>query len=224
MPVLFGFHACGSTNRGDGSSASSTQYIQLTNGTDFETDYVRAVPLSAAASGCWTYATDIERAKTVFDQLTEDYCVDLSRVYATGHSSGAQFLVQMLLSNHTSDADHFGFAGVAPVAASDYGAMTGPIPVMYIQGITDQERGGGDGHETVEQFVSTNSCEGTSSDYAPVMGCQSGNVAVDPGCIVYDGCDVPTIWCSHNDPQYNGTFHGVPCFAMDAMADFFATL
>ena len=47
---------------------------------------------------------------------------------------------------------------------------------------------------------------------------------VDPGCIIYDGCTVPTIWCSHNDPSYSGTEHGVPCFAMKAMYDFFASL
>jgi polyhydroxybutyrate depolymerase len=35
---------------------------------------------------------------------------------------------------------------------------------------------------------------------------------------------VPTIWCSHNDPNYSGTQHGVPCFAMKAMADFFTSL
>ena len=51
-----------------------------------------------------------------------------------------------------------------------------------------------------------------------------GGPTVDPGCIIYDGCKVPTIWCSHNDPSYSGTQHGVPCFAMKGMYDFFKTL
>ena len=42
----------------------------------------------------------------------------------------------------------------------------------------------------------------------------SGRPVVDPGCIIYDNCTVPTIWCSHNDPSYSGTQHGVPCFAI----------
>jgi hypothetical protein len=88
----------------------------------------------------------------------------------------------------------------------------------------DQERGGGDGHETVTRFRAANKCMDSSKPYAPVMGCQSGQTMVNPGCVVYDGCEAPTIWCSHNDPEYSGTFHGIPCFAMDAMADFFATL
>lgn len=224
MPVLFGFHGCGGENRGDGSNSNSTEYFKLTNGTVFASDYIRAVPLSNDGGGCWNYNNDISRAKEVFTTLSEDYCIDLSRVYATGHSSGAQFIVQMLLSNRQADAAHFGFAGVAPVAASDYGAMSGPIPVMYIQGYMDKERNNGDGHETVERFRAANSCGSSSADYDEVMGCQSSGTSVDPGCVVYDGCAAPTIWCSHNDPQYGGTYHGVPCFAMTAMGDFFAGL
>jgi hypothetical protein len=49
-------------------------------------------------------------------------------------------------------------------------------------------------------------------------------MTVDPGCVSYEGCAVPTVWCSHNDPFYNGTSHGVPCFASDAMYGFFKSL
>ena len=38
--------------------------------------------------------------------------------------------MQIFTANHTADAQHLNFKAVAPVAASDYGAMTGPIPVM----------------------------------------------------------------------------------------------
>jgi hypothetical protein len=58
------------------------------------------------------------------------------------------------------------------------------------------------------------------------MGCKSyqNQAQVDPGCIIYDGCSVPTIWCAHNDPDYSNTQHGVPCFATQAMYDFFKKL
>jgi hypothetical protein len=59
--------------------------------------------------------------------------------------------------------------------------------------------------------------------YAEVAGCQSGATSVNPGCIAYDDCGATTIWCSHNDPAYNGTMHGVPCFGVTAMYDFFET-
>jgi polyhydroxybutyrate depolymerase len=56
-----------------------------------------------------------------------------------------------------------------------------------------------------------------------VMGCQSSGKTVNPGCVSYDGCLAPTIWCSHDDPQYSGTSHGVPCFAVAAMHAFFGS-
>src|SRR5690606_25606883 len=222
LPVLFAFHGCSSGNRG--TSIENTEWMNLTRNSSLASEYIRAVPVSADTNGCWSYNADIGRAKSVYDDLVENYCVDLSRVFATGHSSGAQFISQLLLSNRTADAQHFGFKGVAPVASSDYGPMTGPIAVMYIQGKKDAERGHGDGHETVEQFRATNSCGGASSPYSMVAGCQSEGTMVDPGCIEYSGCAAPTIWCSHNDPHYGGTMHGVPCFAVTAMHDFFNSL
>jgi poly(3-hydroxybutyrate) depolymerase len=222
FPVLVGFHGCGGVNRG--TSLDDTEWVRLTDGTDFETDYVRMVPLSADAGGCWSYANDLPRVTAMYDALLADHCVDTSRVFATGHSSGAQLVVQILTENHTGDAQHLSFKAVAPVAASDYGAIAGPIPVMYIQGMMDAERGGGDGHETVERFRSANGCGSSSMPYAAVTGCQSGATAVTPGCVSYDGCAAPTIWCSHDDPAYSGTMHGVPCFGITAMHDFFESL
>jgi polyhydroxybutyrate depolymerase len=224
FPVLVGFHGCASVNRG--TDLDSTEWINLTRGTSFETEYVRAVPVSSDQGGCWNYDNDIGRVVDMYDELVANYCVDTGRVFATGHSSGAQFVVQVLLTRHASDAQHLSFKGVAPVAASDYGAMTGPIPVMYIQGKMDAERGNGDGHETVARFRTANACNDSSTPYTQVMGCQSrgGGVSVNPGCVAYDGCTAPTIWCSHDDPDYSGTMHGVPCFGIKAMYDFFESL
>jgi polyhydroxybutyrate depolymerase len=222
LPVLVGFHGCGGVNRG--TSPDDTQWLELTNGSVFASEYVRFVPLSADAGGCWSYDTDIARTKAAYDDLLESYCVDTGRVFATGNSSGAQLIVQILLSSHTADAEHLSFTAVAPVAASDYGAMTGPIPVMYIQGMMDTQRGNGDGHETVERFAAANGCSDSSIAYADVSGCQSGSTTVNPGCLAYEGCMAPTVWCSHNDPHYGGTMHGVPCFAIAAMHDFFEGL
>ncbi len=218
-PVLLGFHGCGGVNRGTG--IDDTEWVRLTQGTRFEDEYVRVVPLSSDPGGCWSYGADMARVLTIHDELLASYCVDTDRVFATGHSSGAQLVVQIVTQQRASDAEHLGLRALAPVAASDYGAVAGPIPVMYIQGQMDAERGHGDGHETVERFVAANGCGGTSMPYSQVAGCQSGTTAVSPGCIVYDGCQAPTVWCSHDDPAYNGTMHGVPCFAMTAMYDFF---
>jgi poly(3-hydroxybutyrate) depolymerase len=218
MPVLFGFHGCSSGNKGD---ASRTEYSDLTDGTALATDYVRAIPLSTDAGGCWNYNTDIARTKAFYDTVMNDYCVDTSKVFATGHSSGSQFIVQALTGSHSADAEHFNFRAVAPVAASSYGPIATPTPVLYIQGKMDSERNS-DGKDVVDLFVSANGCESSSMPLS-VMGdgCMSGSTTVDAGCVEYQGCDLPTKWCSHNDPAYSGTSHGVPCFAAKAIDEFF---
>jgi hypothetical protein len=211
FPLLIGFHAAGNP---------IDQIEGLTNNTDFATNYVRAFPKSAGNE--WVYNTDISnKAYKVYDDLMANYCIDVKRVFATGHSSGAQMIVQIL--THSDAAKHMNFKAVAPVAASDYGAITVPIPVMYIQGKMDNVRGN-DGAATVARFRTANMCMSTSMPYTQVAGCQSSGTTVNPGCVKFDGCSVPTIWCSHNDPQYSNTNHGVPCFAMKAMYDFFATI
>ncbi|WP_437786788.1 alpha/beta hydrolase family esterase [Sorangium sp. So ce1097] len=209
LPLLMGFHACGNP---------IDQFINLTRGSAFETEYVRAVGRSSDPGGCWSYNNDIARVLRIYDDLMDNYCIDMDRVFATGHSSGAQMIVQILA--HRSDAEHMSFRAVAPIAASDYGALQVPVPVMYIQGKNDTVRGG-DGASTVARFRAANMCQMDSTPYAEVMGCQSSGRTVNPGCISYSGCSEPTIWCSHDDPAYSNTSHGVPCFAIRAMYDFF---
>jgi hypothetical protein len=111
---------------------------------------------------------------------------------------------------------------VAPVAADPYGAIAGPLPVLYIQGKNDNVRKT-DGSATVALFRTANGCSATSKPFDAPM-CMSSGMTVTDGCVQYDGCMVPTIWCSHNDPSYSNTNHGWPCFATKAMYDFFASL
>ena len=127
-------------------------------------------------------------------------------------------------ANKTAAA-HFNFRGIAPVAG-DPANVTVPVAVMYIDGQHDNQRSADSAKNTVAAFRKDNMCADTSMPYTPVMHCKSGQDGsdVDPGCIIYDKCTVPTIWCSHNDPDYSNTEHGVPCFGMKAAFDFFKTL
>jgi poly(3-hydroxybutyrate) depolymerase len=224
LPVILGFHGCGASNRG--TSITSTEWMRQTTGTPFETDYVRAVPISSDSGGCWTYGADGTRVSQMFDTLLNDYCVDTSHVFGTGHSSGAQFLVQQLLVKK-ADYDHYKFKAIAPVAADPPSSLAGLMPVMYIDGKMDNQRSATSAADTVAKFRATNMCTSTSKPYSPVAACKSidsGTPTVDPGCIAYDSCMVPTIWCSHNDPNYSNTQHGIPCFALKGMSDFFTSL
>ena len=210
FPLFFGFHAAGNP---------IDQIQKLTDGSALDTGYVRAFGKSAGNE--WVYNTDIAKVLGWYDELMANYCIDKSRVFAAGHSSGAQMIVQILTK---ADATmHMGFKAVAPVAASNYGAITVPIPVMYIQGKMDMVRNS-NGSDVVARFTTVNGCNTTTMPDSDVATCKSGSTNVDPGCISYAGCTEPTIWCSHNDPEYSNTNHGWPCFATKAMADFFGAL
>jgi poly(3-hydroxybutyrate) depolymerase len=213
VPLLLAFHANGNPN---------TQLLNLTNGTGLETAFIRAFPKSVAAG--WDIGTDGPRVTTIYNDLLANYCVDTGRVFATGHSSGAQMVVQMLCA----PAGERRFKAVAPVAASKYCDKVAPIPVMYIQGQKDAGRGNSNGIDVVNVFSSSNTCAATTAPYA-VATCNStlDNQPVAPGCVSYQGCSQPTVWCSHNDNSYNltdGNMHGWPCFASVAMYDFFTSL
>ncbi|MEO8900296.1 MAG: hypothetical protein ABI488_01730 [Polyangiaceae bacterium] len=215
-PLLIALHACGNPN---------TEFVGLTKGTSFETNYVRTFPNTPDSGQCWSnYTGDVARILSQYDDLTNNYCIDLNRVFAIAHSSGAQMLVNIL--SHKTDAQHLNLKAVSPVAADPFNVAL-PMPVLYIDGKMDNQRDASSAKNAVAKFRTANMCATTSKPYAPVMSCtstDSGHPMVDPGCITYDGCSVPTIWCSHNDPSYSGTQHGVPCFAIKSMYDFFASL
>lgn len=212
FPLLVGFHAAGNPIE---------QIENLTKGSALEQGYVRAFPKSKGSA--WDYNTDIAKVRSVFQDLLANYCIDTSRVFATGHSSGAQMIAQILTPARKADADLFNFRAVAPVAASRYGAVSRTIAVLYIQGSRDTQRGNSDGADVVKEFVTANGCSSTTKPFAGPT-CMSSGKTVNDGCRQYDGCKAPTLWCSHDDPAYSNTNHGWPCFATKAIADFFATL
>ncbi|HKU39627.1 MAG TPA: prolyl oligopeptidase family serine peptidase [Polyangiales bacterium] len=212
MPLLLGLHAAGNP---------VTQIQNLTNGSRLDSQFVRVFPKSAGSA--WVYDTDVAKVKAVLDDVLANYCIDTSRMFATGHSSGAQMVVQLLCSGERR------FKAVAPVAASKYCAKVSPVAVMYIQGKMDAQRGGGNGLDVVSVFATSNMCGTSTSPKADVPSCASSfdKKPVTPGCIEYAGCSAPTVWCSHDDNGYNDTDghqHGWPCFAANAIADFFTAL
>ena len=216
LPLLIALHACGNEN---------SEFVNLTNNTGFATGYVRSFPNTPDSGQCWSnYSGDVARITAQYDELMSKYCIDQNRVFAIAHSSGAQMLVNIL--SHKADAQHLNLKGVSPVAADPYNVAL-PMPVLYIDGLKDNQRNADSAKNTVAKFRSANSCMDSSKPYSAIMQCNStdsGKPLVTPGCNIYDGCSVPTIWCAHNDPNYSGTQHGVPCFAIKSMLDFFATL
>lgn len=210
MPLLFAFHANNNPN---------TQLQNVARGTDLERNFVLAFPKSSGAG--WVLNTDAPRLDRWFDELETNYCIDTSRVFATGHSSGAQLIVQLLCRGESR------FRAVAPVASSMYCQSWDPIPTLLIHGQNDMERANtnqdANGQKDLGPYLTSNSCSMSTTPF-DVAGCQSGNTMVNPGCVSYQGCSSTMIWCSHNDPNYSNTNHGWPCFASRAIADFFSSV
>lgn len=217
FPLLIAMHACGNPNN---------QWENLTKGSELESGYVRLMPNTTDSGQCWSNdQKNTARVLQQYDDALANYCIDKKRIFGVGHSSGAQFLVRMLADKTTST--HLALKAVAPVAADPaMTAINGPIPVLYIDGKNDNQRGPTSAKDTVAQFRTANQCMNTSKPYTDIMGCKSqqNQAQVDPGCIIYDGCAVPTIWCAHNDPNYNNTEHGVPCFGITSIVNFFKSM
>ena len=201
--VVMAFHAAGNPN------------TQLSDrlGDDLGDKYLMLYPKSDGSG--WNDAVDGAKVNLMFSALTSSACIDENRVFAVGHSSGAQFIVQRLCAGETR------WRAVAPVASSVYCNSWNPVPALVIHGMGDQERSWDpNGEDDIVPYRTSNSCSATSVDF-PVDGCSSGGVQVDPGCVEFDGCSEPTIWCQHNDPQYGTSHHGIPCFADRLIPAFF---
>ncbi len=213
-PALFAFHGAGGDSRSlQGPFASDAR----------ERGYI-GVYLKSSGSG-WSVRADTPLLDDAYDALLENYCVDINRVFAVGHSSGAQMITQLLCDGETR------FRGVAPVASSKYCNGWDPVNVINIHGVDDIERGGqgenryglmdGDGHIDFGVYHDSNECTEASTEFDPGGNCGAN---IDPGCVEFDDCAARTLFCNHNDPQYGTSNHGVPCFASQVMFDFFDEL
>ena len=207
LPVVIAFHAAGNPN---------TQMRNII-GNAFDEDYILLYPKSDGNG--WNNRVDAPKVDAIFDALDALACYDRNRVFATGHSSGAQFIVQRLCAGESR------WRAVAPVASSVYCSSWQPIPALVIHGIGDVEREAyglddGDGLKDIVPYRTSNGCQESSVE-VPVDGCNSGGVQVSPGCRDFDGCGQTTRWCQHDDPQYGTSHHGVPCFGARVMKQFF---
>jgi hypothetical protein len=216
-PLAFAFHGAGRTN------VDQRMVDSRTVGSELEANYI--VAYMKSAGNAWDLNTDYPRFEAALEQIEAIACVDTAHLFAFGHSSGAQFIVQMLGNPNVRETR---FAAIAPVSSSDYGNPAwSPVPTLLIHGLNDTARpGDADGAQDISQYAESNQCSGGTTPVA-VPSCSSlaGGVAVDPGCVQYNGCAAPTLFCNHDDPNYldngNPTNHGWPCFANSQIFQFF---
>jgi poly(3-hydroxybutyrate) depolymerase len=207
--VIFAFHAAGNSN---------TQLKSEYGSSDLAKNYIMIYPQASGGTGGWDINKDKSRFQTALSETLANGCVDENRLYATGHSSGSQFLVQLLCAGETR------FRAVAPVASSVYCNKWSPVAALVIHGTTDEERtkyglNDGDGKKDIVPYITSDDCSMTTApSKINVTGCAA---SIHPGCVDYQGCSKPVTWCNHDDPNYSGTNHGIPCFAKAAIFEFF---
>jgi poly(3-hydroxybutyrate) depolymerase len=217
FPIVFAFHGAGRTNlqmRMDDS---------VTPGSQLEANYVMAFVKSSG--NAWDLGTDYPRFQRLITQVLSERCIDTNHIFAMGHSSGAQFIAGMLGDSRARETR---FAAVAPVSSNNLNNPSWtPVPTLLIHGLMDRERPNDlNGAQDITQYTKANQCSGGTQP-VNIGTCTSRvrNATVNPGCVSYNGCAKPTLFCNHNDPFYTDqgtdTNHGWPCFANSEIFSFF---
>ena len=138
LPILFAFQG------GDGEDLPFPQQARF-NALVEEEQLIMVSPIAARLpenEGAWQlntregYTQDIEFISAIIDTLSDRYCVDLERVYATGESLGSMFTYELPCHLSERVAAIASWAGTMPVnpAACD---PSHPVAIMHIHGQDD---------------------------------------------------------------------------------------
>ncbi len=142
----------------------------------------------------------------LYDQLTSNLCIDLDRVFSTGHSFGG------FMSNTVACLRGDRFAAIAPVAGGGpFVGCDGPMAAWIAHGTADGTVPYSVGQASYQHWLDANGCDAASDPTDPSP------------CVAHQGCDAgaPLVWCSHDEAQpLNG--HHWPDWAGPAIWEFFS--
>ena len=131
-------------------------------------DEFRAGFSKSVGSG-WVIGTDGPRVTTMYNDLMENYCIDTSRVFATGHSFGGSDGGPDAVRERRRET----LQGRGPGGRLEILRQGGPIPAMYIQGMRDAMRNNSNGMDVVTFFTTSNGCQTTTVPNTDVPTCNS---------------------------------------------------
>lgn len=210
VPLIFGFH---------GRNRTFLQFQTVDASGIQQLLGSRAVMVYMESQGGtgWNNAMEVppsvEFWEQVYPQILASYCVDTSRVFAVGHSSGAIF--SNILACRHGDL----LRGVG-IVAGDQQEMncTGDLASILVHGPQDTVVAFSRGLSARAFALARSSC--TQATLPAPVG----------PCVSYRGCEpgMPVTWCEHDEPTYldmgQPTNHGWPSFATAAIADFIFSL
>jgi poly(3-hydroxybutyrate) depolymerase len=217
-PLGFAFHGRGRTgpNCHDGDCAGFQAVM--------ENDAVLVYMTSLGGDG---WEGDNEREinvaffETLLAELEDTLCIDTSRVYVAGTSSGAHFT--NVLGCRFGDV----LLAIAPVAGYlPETECVGEPAALVIHGVYDSHVPFSDG-ETARDFWRMRA--GCSEDTVPTIAEVHAMVTATMethGCAAYQGCTPSNqvTWCEHSEGGYDGSTHGWPLFGGQAIWDFVQSL
>lgn len=182
--VRYSLHGCGGSINMSGSASSSP--------------FIMVYPKSEGS--CWDGSTagrDAMFIQAIESELERTLCVDRSRVFADGYSSGGFMATTLACAR---------FAGIR--AAATAGGASGcarPMPVWQYHGMAD----------TTVPYMTYG--PPVRDGFVRSNGCSMTTVAVPnaSACVEYQGCRERTIWCT------DGGGHRWPSWGPAAASEFF---
>jgi poly(3-hydroxybutyrate) depolymerase len=186
---------------GAGSSGSQAQlYFGVQQASSGQAIVVYPDAITRSGTRQWGYsgasaAEDIAFVDALLAQLRATLCIDTTRIFATGHSSGGFF------SNNLGCARGNVLRAIAPVAGGGpyVSCDGGPVAAWVMAASNDAIVPSSSGQSSRDHWLRANHCGTTSQPVGP------------GACVAYQGCDDghPVRWCleatgGHNWPSYGG--------------------
>ncbi len=201
-PIALTFAWHGRTN----SNSRVRSYYKV-----YEASAGQTIMVYPAGVGPW----NVQRDVVLFDQLlaefSQNYCVDMDRIYVIGHSLGAWFTNSLACVR----------GDVIRASGSLGGGTTqtdcaGPVAAITKHNPADRLSSFADGLRARDQHLAQNACRAATVAY------QSPNKA---NCVEYTECapDLPVVWCPHTEDYSWGDYypHGWPRWTGEEIWDFF---
>lgn len=210
-PLGFAFHGRNRTgpNCHDGDCAGFDEVMHE----DAVLVYMTALGGMAGWEGMGERELNVQFFEALRAHIEATYCIDTSRVFVAGTSSGAHFV--NILACRFGDR----LLAVAPVAGvlPERDACKGEVAALVIHGVDDYHVPFSDGQEARDFYLERNHCGNTSAPPVTELHARVVMNKESHECAVYDGCDPekPVVWCEHSEGGYDGSTHGWPLFGGD---------
>ncbi|MBT4917373.1 hypothetical protein HN709_00115 [Candidatus Peregrinibacteria bacterium] len=215
IPLVFAFH--GRTNSND----DVKKYYGIEKPSGGNAIFVYPAGIQGSSGYTWSDGgdssgdlRDYEFFDVMFEEISENYCVDLDKVYGVGHSLGAWF------TNSLSCARGDVLRAVGTLGGSRSNSeCTGPVAAMQWHNPNDELASFAGAETTRDWYLAQNQCSQGYDSVSPFWG----------NCVQYEGCSdiAPVIFCPHeNDYDSRGNYytHNWPKATGEEIWNFFESL